>query len=100
MHKCSGSQFFKTTTGIQSGSDASDKSRLGMTFLTNLGVKETCSFRYLQERKTDKVIPQSSRFEFLEKVLANTFALLDTQDNTSGQLNRGDIAALPLLRTL
>ena len=27
-------------------------------------------------------------------------ALLDVEDNTSGPLNRGDIADLPLLRTL
>ena len=45
-------------------------------------------------------MPESSRFEFLEKFLANNFALSDAEDNTSGPLNRGDIADLPLLRTL
>ena len=38
--------------------------------------------------------------EFLEKFSANNFALPDAGDNTSGPLNRGGIADLPLLRTL
>ena len=59
-----------------------------------------CSFRLVLERKTGKEIPESSRFEFLEKFLANNFALSDAEDNTSGPLNRGGIADLPLLRTL
>ena len=59
-----------------------------------------CSFRLVLEGKTGKEIPESSRFEFLEKILANNFALSDAEDNTSGPLNRGGIADLPLLRTL
>ena len=59
-----------------------------------------CSFRLALEGKTGKEIPESSRFEFLEKFLANNFALSDAEDNTSGPLNRGGIADLPLLRTL
>ena len=47
-----------------------------------------------------KEIPESSRLEFLEKFPANNFALSDAEDNTSGPLNRGGIADLPLLRTL
>ena len=58
------------------------------------------SFRLVLEGKTDKEIPESSRFEILEKFLANHFALSDAEDNTSGLLNRGGIADLPLLRTL
>ena len=58
-----------------------------------------CSFRLVLEGKTGKEIPKSSRFEFLEKFLANNFALSDTEDNTSSLLNRGGIADLPLLRT-
>ena len=58
------------------------------------------SFRLVLEGKTSKKIPESSRFEFLEKFLANNFALSDAEDNTSGLLNRGSIADLPLLRTL
>ena len=51
-------------------------------------------------RKISKAIPESSRLEFLEKFSANNFALSDAEDNTSGPLNRGGIADLPLLRTL
>ena len=57
-------------------------------------------FQISSRRKTGKEIPESSRFEFLEKFLANNFALSDAEDNTSGPLNRGGIADLPLLRTL
>ena len=59
-----------------------------------------CSFRLVPEGKTGNEIPESSRFEFLEKFLANNFALSDAEDNTSGPLNRRGIADLPLLRTL
>ena len=101
MYESSGSQFFRTTTGIQSGPDAFDESRFVMTLLTILGVMQIlCSFRLVLEGKTGKEIPESSRFEFLEKLLANNFALSDAEDNTSGPLNRGGIADLPLLRTL
>ena len=59
-----------------------------------------CSFRLVLEGKTSKDIPESSRFQFLEKFLANNFALSDAEDNTSSLLNREGIADLPLLRTL
>ena len=72
-----------------------------MSFLTMLGVTEIlCSFRLVLEGKTGKEIPESSRLEFLEKFLANNFALSDEKDNTSGPQNRGSIADLPLLRTI
>ena len=101
MYESSGSQFFKTSTGIQSGPDAFDESRFIMTFLTILGVMETlCSSRLVLEGKAGKEIPESSRFELLEKLLANNFALSDTEGNTFSSLNRGGIADLPLLRTL
>ena len=101
MYESSGLQFFRTTTGIQSGPDAFDESRFIMTFLTILGVMEIlCSFRLALEGKTGKEIPESSRFEFLEKFLANNFALSDAENNTSGPLNRQGIVDLPLLRTL
>ena len=58
------------------------------------------SYRLVVEGKTGKAIPESSRFEFLEKSSENNFALSDAEDNTSGSLSRGDIADLPLLRTL
>ena len=41
-----------------------------------------CSFRLVLEGKKGKEIPESSRFEFLEKFLANNFALSDAEDNT------------------
>ena len=101
MYESSGSQFFRTTTGIQSGPDAFDESRFAMTFSTILGIMEIlCSFRLVLEGKTGKGISGSSRFEFLENFLANNFALSDAEGNTSGPLNRGGIADLPLLRTL
>ena len=56
-------------------------------------------FQISPRRKTGKEISESSRFEFLEKFLANDFALSDAEDNTSGLLNRGGMADLPL-RTL
>ena len=66
-----------------------------------MGVTEIlCSFKLVLEGKTGKEIPESSRLEFLEKFSANNFALSDAEDNTSGLLNRGGIADLPLLRTL
>ena len=101
MYESLGSQFFTTTTGIQSGLDAFDESRFVMTFLTTLRVMEIlCSFWLVLEGKIGKEIPESSRLEFLEKFLANNLALSDAEDNTSGPLNGGGIANLALLRTL
>ena len=72
-----------------------------MTFLTILGVTEIlCSFKLVLEGKTGKEIPDSSRLEFLEKFSASNFALSDAEDITSGPLNRGGVAHLPLLKTL
>ena len=72
-----------------------------MTPLTILGVtKILCSLKLVLEGKTGKEIPESSRLEFKEKFSANNFALSDAEGNTSGLLNRGGIADLPLLRTL
>ena len=81
--------------------DAFDESKFVMTFLTILGVTEIlCSFKLVLEEKAGTKILESSRLEFLEKLLANNFALSDAEDNTSGLLSRGGIADLPLLRTL
>ena len=83
------------------GPDAFDKSRFIMQFLTILEVAEVLySFNLVLEGKTGKEIHKSSRVEFLEEFSANNFALSDAEDNTSGLLNRGDIADLPLFRTL
>ena len=89
MYERLGSQFFRTSTGIQSGPDTFDESSLVMTFLTILGVEEIWNFRLGLEGKTGKEIPESSRLEFLGKFLVNNFALSDAEDNNSGLLNRG-----------
>ena len=57
-------------------------------------------FQNSLEGKTGKDIPDSSRLEFLEKFSANSFALSDAEDHTSGLFNRGGIADLPLSRKL
>ena len=100
MYESSGSQFFKTTTGIQSRPHAFDESSFNMTFSTIFGLIEIlCNFRLVLEGKPGKEIPESARLEFLEKFLGNNFALSEGEDNT-WLLNRGGIADLPLLRTL
>ena len=63
-------------------------------------VGEMCSFRLVLEGKTGKGIPESSRLEFLGNLLASNFALSDSEDNTSGPVNRRGIANLSFLRTL
>ena len=84
VSESSGSQFFRTTTGP----DALDESRFAMTFLTILGVmKILYIFTLVLEEKIGKEIPKLSRFEFLEKFLANNFALSDADNNTM-PLNR------------
>ena len=57
-------------------------------------------FQISSKWKTGKEIPESSGLEFKERFSTNNFALSDAEDNTSGPLNRGSIADLPLLRTL
>ena len=95
------SQFFRTTTKIQSALDCFDKSRFVMTSLTIFRVTEILfSFRLVLEGKTGKEIPESSRLEFLEKFFANNSALSDAEYNTSRPLNTGTIANLTLSWTL
>ena len=54
--------------------------------------RNTMQFQSSSRRKAGKEIPV--------KVLANNFALSDTECNTSGSMNRWGIADLPLLRIL
>ena len=89
MYESSDSQFFRTTTGMQSQPYTFDESRFIMTFLTILGAMEICNFRLVLEGKTSKGIPESSRLELLGKPLANNFVLSDAKDNISELLNRG-----------
>ena len=94
MYESSGSQFFRITTGIQSGPDTFDESRFVMIFLTILRVMEICSLRLVLEGKTGKEIPESSSLKFFENFLANCIVLSDAEDNTCGPLNplnRGSI---------
>ena len=96
MYGSSGSQFFRTTTEIKSGPDTLDESGFVMNFLTDLGVMEIfCSIRLVLEGRAGKEIQ-----EFSEKFLINNFAWSNAEDNTSGLLNSGGKADLPLLRTL
>ena len=54
-----------------------------MTFLINLGITKILStFRLVQEGKAGNEIPESTRLEFLEKILAISFALSGTEYNT------------------
>ena len=71
-----------------------------LTIFEVKGIYILCNFRLVLEWKTRKEIPESSRLEFLEKFPANSFALPDAEDNTSGPLNRGGVADLVLLRPL
>ena len=65
-----------------------NKSSLVMTILIILGIMEMWyCFRLVLEGKTGKEIPKCWRLEFLEKFLANNFALSDAEDHTSGLLN-------------
>ena len=84
----------KVQTHTSSGPDTFDKSRLIMTFLINLGITRILStIRLVQEGK-------AGWLEFLEKILAISFALSDTEDNTWGPLNGSGVADLLLLRKL
>ena len=58
------------------------------------------SFRLVLEVEIDKDIPELSKLEFSEKILANNFVLSDAEGNTSSLLSRGGTADLLLFRTL
>ena len=54
-----------------------------MTFLILLGVtKILYSFKLVPKGKTAKEITESSRLEFLEKILANNFVSSDAEKTT------------------
>ena len=55
------------------------------------------SFRLVLEGKAGKEMPESPRYEFLERFLANNFALSDVEGKTTAPLNRIGIVDLPLL---
>ena len=99
MYESSGSQFFRTSNGIQSGPDAFHESSSTILEVIQLYSWILCSFRLDLEGKIDNEIPVSSRLEFLEEFLAKNF-VNNNRSNTSGPLNRGGIADSRLLRTL
>ena len=73
MYESAGSQFYRTVTGIQSGTDTI---KVPYELLAILGVTEIlCSFRLVLEGKAGTEIPEPSRLELLEKSLAKNFAL-------------------------
>ena len=72
-----------------------------MTFLTYLEVTGILySYILVLEGKAGKEIHESSRLEFLEKILVNNFSLSVAEDNTSGPLNRTGTADLHMFRIL
>ena len=75
MYESSNSHFFRTTMVIQSGPDAFGKSKLVITFLTNLSYMNIMQFQISPRRKSGKEIPDSSRCEFLEKFLLQVVVL-------------------------
>ena len=89
IYESSGSHFFRITTGIQLGPDPFDKLRLVMTFLTNLGATWIlCSFKLVLQEKDGKGIPVSSRYDFIEKLLASNYFLLEAEDNKQRRYSR------------
>ena len=97
MYDSSGLEFFRTTTGIQ----------LDQTSLMNQGSYyhfnhlrsyiNIIQFRLVLEGKAGKERLKSPRSEFLEKFLANNFALSDAEGHILGSLNRGGITDLPFV---
>ena len=76
LYESPSSHIFRTNTGIQPEPDKFDKLKLVTTFLPNLRVtKISCSFMLVLEREAGKDIPESSKYEFLEKFYKNSFAL-------------------------
>ena len=97
VYGSSGSQFFRTTTGIQSRPDI----KVGHDLLNQFGVAGIIlNFTLNIESKEGKEIPESSKLEFSEKLSANNFSSSTAENNTSETLNRAGIANFPSLRTL
>ena len=88
MYESSGSHFFRSTTGIRSRPSTLDKSRLIVTFLTNLGYTWiSCSFKLVLEGKPYKEIPEwVIKIEVLRKAFLNSFTLVESEENILGQV--------------
>ena len=65
-------KIFRSTTGIQSGPDAFNKSKFVMIFLTILGVTEMlCSFGLVLEEKMQLCISSRGENKQVERSLSN-----------------------------
>ena len=67
MYESSGSQFFRTMTGMQSGPDAFDESRFVMTFLKLVSAIFNQVFIFSPKDSPSKTI--RNVFYFIEKAL-------------------------------
>ena len=77
MYKISGSQFLRTTNGIQSGPDAFTESAFKMTFLTILGVTKIYAVSDpVVEGSAGKKISESSRLRVHIKVFSKQFCFI------------------------
>ena len=89
MHENSGSQFFRTSTGIQSEPDAFEHPWFVLIFLINLVVLRIFYiFTLVLEGKAGKT-PVSSRLDLIEK-----FVRCRKKKETSAPLNKEGIADL------
>ena len=86
MYESSGSQFFRTTTGMQSGPDNLDESRFVMTFLAILG--NIMQFQISSRRENRQRDTRVIKIRVSRKVLSKIFALSDAENNASSLPNR------------
>ena len=68
MYESSGSQFFRTTTGMQSGPDNLDESRFVMTFLAILG--NIMQFQISSRRENRQRDTQVIKIRILRNVIS------------------------------
>ena len=99
MHEISGSEFFRTSTRIQSGPAAFRWIKVHYDLFNHFERHANImSYTLVPKGKTGNETTESSRLEFSEKLIAHKFPWSDAADNTSGAFNRGGILDLALLR--
>ena len=76
MCESSGAQFFKTTTGIQSGPDAFDESRFVITFFNHLGNYRNMQFQISSRRGNTQRDTRVIKIRVLRKVFSKLFCLI------------------------
>ena len=74
MYESSGSQFFRTTTGMQSGPDNLDESRFVMTFLAILG--NIMQFQISSRRENRQRDTQVIKIRVLRNVISEQFCFM------------------------